>query len=41
MAKTTSDSILGVIQKFLKILKFVLTLLGGGLQSPNAFLVSY
>jgi len=44
MAKTTSDLVLGVIRKEFWILDhfkiFVNIMLGGGLRSPSAFLVS-
>jgi len=40
MAKTTSDSILGVIRKFeLMLTRRAVNMLGGGLRSPSAFLV--
>jgi len=42
MAKTTSDSILKVIRKFeLMLTRRAVNMLGGGLRSPSAFLVSY
>jgi len=40
MAKSTSDSILGVIRKFeLMLPRRAVNMLGGGLRSPSAFLV--
>ena len=41
MAKSTSDSILGVIRKFeLMLTRRAVNILGGGLRSPSAFLVN-
>jgi len=38
MAKTTSDSILGAIQKFeLMLTRRAVNMLGGGLRSPECF----
>jgi len=40
MAKTTNDSILGVIQKFeLMLTRRAVNMFGGNLRSPSAFLV--